>query len=140
MKTQIKTIALVAVLFLSSFATSYANPLKNRSSLSILETYLEATTLGNPEFNRYLFTSDFEYTIASVNVSKFNKKQYSKFLEENKGTKYDCKTTYEVIEEKGEVCIAKATMEFATFTRVDYITLVNSKDAWKVSKVVTTYP
>src|SRR5690606_23119293 len=99
-----------------------------------------ATALGNTEFNEQLFAKDFEYYVAGLTVSKFNKKQYTKFLKQNTGLQYDCKTTYEILDESGSSCIAKATMQFENFTRVDYITLCRKKDSWQVSKVVTTYP
>ncbi len=55
------------------------------------------------------------------------------------GNKYDCKSSYEILSQDGKVCVAKATMAFDNFSRVDYITLNQGKDGWKVSKVETTY-
>lgn len=139
-----KIITTIAVLFtlVSSFnasAKTNANPLKDVNAKKIALTYVEAITLGNTEFNKYLFTSDFEYrNAASDQIS--NRSEYLNFLKANKGLKYDCKTTYEILDEAGTTSVGKATMKFANFTRIDYITMVQSKDGWKISKVVTTYP
>jgi len=141
MKPTLKTIAaaLIMVTSLSSFASEKANPLKNVESEMILNTYLEAVTLGSIDLNKFLFADDFQYSNVNNN-DRAGKKEYIKFLKANKGTKYDCQSSYEILSQDGKVCVAKATMTFDTFTRVDYITLNQGKDGWKVSKVETTYP
>lgn len=102
-------------------------------------TYLEATTLGSVELNKFLFADDFQYN-NTANNDHFNKKQYTSFLKAHKGVKFDCTTAYEILDQTGNTCLAKATMTFKNFTRVDYMTLSHGEDGWKVSKVVTTYP
>ncbi|MBD1426701.1 nuclear transport factor 2 family protein [Sphingobacterium arenae] len=141
MKTTLKTIAaaLIMVTSLSSFASERPNPLKDVESSMILNTYLEAVTLGSIELNKFLFTDDFQYRNVNNN-DRAGKKEYIKYLNANKGNKYDCKSSYQILSQDGKVCVAKATMTFDNFTRVDYITLNQSKDGWKVSKVETTYP
>lgn len=141
MKKTLTTIAtaLLMIASFSSFAAENFNPLKNVATAKILNTYLEATTLGSTDLNNFLFADDFEYR-NSANGDKFNKKQYSTFLKAHKGVQFDCETTYEILDESGQACVAKATMKFSNFTRVDYITLNQTKEGWKVSKVVTSYP
>jgi len=142
MKNIIKTFvtALLLVTTFSSFASEKTNPLKNLNSMRIVKTYLEATTLGNVEFNEHLFASDFQYQTTTNLEVKTNKKEYCAFLNSNKGLTYDCETSYEILDESGDCCVAKATMKFKTFTRIDYITLCRKQDTWQVSKVVTSYP
>jgi hypothetical protein len=141
MKKTLSTIAtvLLMIVSLSSFAASEVNPLKNMDSKAFLITYVEATTLGSDIYNKYLLTEDFEYSNTSNNDS-FNKKAYLKFLKDNKGLKFNAETSYEILDETGKTCIAKAISTFENFTRVDHITLNKTNDGWKVSKVVTTYP
>ena len=141
MKTTLKTIAaaLIMVTSLSSFASEKANPLKDVESSMILNTYLEAVTVGSIELNKFLFADDFQYRNVNNN-DRAGKKEYIKYLKANKGMQYDCKSSYEILSQDGKVCVAKATMAFDNFTRVDYITLNQGKDGWKVSKVETTYP
>ncbi|MBE8723071.1 nuclear transport factor 2 family protein [Sphingobacterium pedocola] len=134
------TTALILISPFSSSAVEKANPLKNMNTTAIVAVYLNATALGNPEFSEQLFARDFEYYVAGLNVFKFNRKQYLKFLKQNTGLQFNCKTTSEILAENGDSCTAKTTMQFENFTRVDYITLCRKKDSWQVSKVVTTYP
>lgn len=141
MKTIIASIAtaLMMLMTFNSHAADNINPLKEHSTLNLLNVYLEATTLGSTDLNKYLFAEDFEYR-NTANKDIFTKTQYTNYLKANKGLTYDCETTYEILDESGQACLAKATMTFKNFTRVDYITLTQTDDGWKVSKVVTTYP
>ncbi|WP_437921534.1 nuclear transport factor 2 family protein [Sphingobacterium sp. LRF_L2] len=139
-----KTLTTIAAAFImitsfSAFAAETANPLKNLESAKIVTTYLEATTLGSVDMNKFLFSDDFEYR-NTANGDSFNKREYTNFLKAHKGIKFDCETAYEILDQSGQACVAKATMKFANFTRVDYITLSQSSEGWKVSKVVTSYP
>ena len=141
MKKTLSTMAtaFLMIISLSSFASTPLNPLKDLDSKAILMTYIEATLLGSDLYNKYLLTDDFEYTNTS-NEDSYNKKAYLKFLKANKGLKYNAKTEYEILDETGKTCIAKSISTFENFVRVDHITLNKTKDGWKVSKVVTTYP
>lgn len=142
MKTIITTTLTLCMSFtmFCSLAAESANPLKNRKTTEILAYYVEAITLGNLDFNNQLFTNDFEYQNTSNSPQKINKKTYVNYLKQNKGLKYDCKTTYHILDETSDTCIAKAVMKFEHFTRIDYITLRRGTENWQVSKVVTTYP
>lgn len=141
MKKTFSTIAtaLLMIISLSSFAAPKVNPLKNMNTKAFLLTYIESTSLGSDMYNKYLLTDDFEY-FNTANENSFNKKQYLKFLKDTKGLKYDAQTDYQILDESGKTCVAKAVSTFKNFTRVDHITLNKTQDGWKVSKVVTTYP
>ncbi|SFS35410.1 nuclear transport factor 2 family protein [Sphingobacterium wenxiniae] len=139
-----KTLATLATAFVmvasfSSFAAESPRPSKESKSTHMIDNYLASSTLGDITWNNALFAEDFEYRNLNNN-DQFDKKAYMKFLKENKNKKYNCTTTYSILDENAQTCLAKATMVFENFTRVDYITLNNSEDGWKVSKVVTTYP
>ena len=141
MKKTLSTIAtaFLMIISLSSFASTDLNPLKNMDTKAVLMTYLEATSLGSTEYNKFLLTDDFEY-INTANEGSYNKKEYLDFLKATKGLKFDAQTEYQILDESGKTCIAKATSRFENFERVDHITLNKTEDGWKVSKVVTTYP
>ena len=140
MKKTLSTIAtaFLMIVSLSSFAAAI-NPLKDKDSKSIMTTYVEAIVSGTDQFNKFLFAKDFEYKNTS-NKSKYNRSQYLQHLKVTKGLKFDCETDYQILDETGNSCVAKAIMKFDNFTRVDFITLNKTEDGWKISKVETTYP
>ncbi len=131
--------ALLMIGTFSAFAAEKPNPLKDFSSKRILESYLEAITQGNPTVNKFLFAPDFEYR-NSANNRVYSKKAYLSFLKASEKLVYNCKSTYSILDECGVECVAKITMVFDNFTRVDHISLNKSKEGWQVYKVVTTYP
>lgn len=140
MKRTIATIATAVVMTLSfsSYATTTINPLKTKKANEILLTYVEATSIGNLDLNKYLFTEDFQYT-NTANKGKYGKKEYLEFLKINKGINYNCTTSYEILDQTSSTAMAKSIMKFENFTRVDHITLEQSTDGWKISKVITSY-
>lgn len=141
MKTTIKSIAtaLLMIVSLSSFAKVNANPLMGKSTADIMVAYAEAVVEGNSLLNKYLFTEDFTYE-NTANQQTFDKKKYMKLIESNKGLKFDCTTNYQILDQTGKSCVAKVTMDFEIFQRVDLITLKFTEEGWKISEVVTTYP
>jgi len=124
---------------LSSFANIKSNPLKNHNSKGIISIYVQAFTEGNYENSKYFLADDFEFYNPKRNMS-VNKREYVKFLKNTTDLKYNCETNYEILEESTDVCIAKTTMKFENFTRIDYITLRLSEEGWKIAKIVSTYP
>ncbi len=136
------TFLIAAVIMITSanaIASSLANPLKGVKTLKIVETYLEASTTGNTEFNKYLFADNFEFTNCAAQKT-YNKSEYLKFLNATKNLTLNCTNTFEILDESGQACIAKVTMAFDNFVRVDYITMRQGEEGWKISKVVSTYP
>lgn len=140
MKKTLTTVitALIVITSFSAFAAGNVNPVKKFNSSSIVGIYLESAAMGNPNLNKYIFADDFQYC-NSANKDSFGKKAYMRFLKQSAGAKFDCKTDYEILDQSGQTCLAKATMTFPDFVRVDYITLTNRQDVWKISKIVTTY-
>lgn len=120
-------------------ARETVNPLKDVNTKTITLTYVEAITRGNTDFHKQLFTADFEYLNSASNQVS-NRTAYLGFLKANKGIQYNCKTDYEILDQAGKTSVAKVSMQFENFTRVDYVTMLQSTDGWKISKVVTTYP
>lgn len=140
MKTSFTIIAVTVLLItsLSSFAT-IKHPSENSATKRVLSTYLETVALGNFDYHKSLFAEDYEYR-NSANNKAYNKKQFVKFLKDTKDLKFDCTTTYEVLDECDQACVGKIVMQFKEFTRIDYITLIQTdKGGWLINKVMTTY-
>lgn len=140
MKKTIITIATVFALVIgfNASAATMANPLKNFDSKAIALTYLQTISSGDTQYNKHLYAKDFEYR-NTANNQVVNKTEYLQFLKSNKGLQYNCTTNYDILDQTGNTAIGKAIMKFDNFTRIDYITLQQTLEGWKISKVVTTY-
>lgn len=141
MKRNIKTIAVLLVALVASifYVHAESNPYKNLDSKEVILHYTGATLLGNSTYSKYLLAEDFEYR-NTANNDTHNKKEFIKHLNTVKDLKYNSTQTVEIIDQEGNTALGKITMDFGTFKRVDYITMIQSTDGWKISKVVTTYP
>jgi len=141
MKKSIVTITTAVILMITSINTFAANRIEKSSTVEssrILNAFFDATTLGIVESNTFIFADDFEYKNLA-NGDKFDKKMYTKFLKANKGLQYNSENSYEILDENAQTCLAKTTMKFKNFSRIDYITLNYNTNGWQVSKVVTSY-
>jgi len=139
-----KTLYTIAALFfiltsMSAFATAPNRSVILKSKAEVLNAYISAATLGNATWDKSLLAYDFLY-INTATGKEYGRTAYSDFLKANKGLKFNCTISYEIINETDQRATAKAIMKFENFTRVDYITLHPRKRGWEIAKVVTTYP
>lgn len=141
MKRKISTIAAVIIALVASVYSANANvkPYKDLNNKEVLFSYVSASIQGSDMYNKIMFADDFEYR-NTANDDKHDKKSYLKYLKSLKDNKFDCEQTIEILDQTGNTTIGKVTMEFPTFKRVDYVTLVQSEEGWKIKNVTTTYP
>lgn len=141
MKRNIKTIAIAVIALVATvfYAHAESKPYKELNSKEVVMNYVGASMLGSSEYTKEIFAEDFEYS-NTANNDKFGKKEYVNYLKSVKDIKYNSTQTIEIIDQAGSTTISKITMDFGSFKRVDYITLIQSVEGWKINKVVTTYP
>ena len=140
MKRNLTLIATVMmmVLSLSSFATEKISPAKDLASNTLISNYLDASVLGKQKLVKNMLAENFEFINTSDN-SKSTKKEYSKFLDKTNNLTYDCTTSYEVLDQSGNAAVAKVTMKFENFTRVDLINMSNTAEGWKINQVISNF-
>jgi len=132
------TAAVLMTVSFSSFASSVYKPLEAKAAKEILANYVSATSIGINDLHKSVFTTDFKF-VNEANNSTYGKKDYLKFLNENKGVSYDCVTSHEIIDQNNDVVVAKTTYKFSDFTRVDHISMTQTKSGWKINKIATSY-
>lgn len=141
MKRNIKTIAVLFIALVATVFYAHADikPYKELDSKEVIMNYIGVSLLGHSDYTKYMFADDFTYS-NTANNDVHGKKEYLKFLKDVKSLKLDCTQQLEVLDQMGNTAIGKVTTDFGHFSRVDYITLIQSEQGWKISKVVTTYP
>ncbi len=143
MKTLITLIA-SAVFTLATYTLSAANlpdPLKFAKVETIVDHYIDATVNGETELLDYLFTNDFsQSTPNNKNKEMLSKNQMMKHLKSLKNVRYACDTDVQFVEKNEDCSIVKVTKYFSNFKRVDYVTMCNTEDGWKINKVLVAYP
>lgn len=141
MKRNIKTIAIAVIALVSTvfYAHADSKPFKELNSKEVVMNYVGASMLGSTEYTKEMFADNFEYS-NTANNDNFGKKDYINYLKSVKHLKYSSTQTIEIIDQVGSTTISKVTMDFGSFKRVDFITLILSAEGWKINKVITTYP
>jgi len=107
----------------------------------VLNKYIETTTLGKLEEFTALLDDNFTHcTTYKGKTVSYGKKETIDYMKQFKNVKQNCTSTYAVVESNPNFSIAKVELKYPTFTKIDYVTMSNQGDTWKITNVFTTYP
>ena len=128
-----KIILSIAILFTFSLATKSQTDLKTMQDIqTVLTYYLDGATNGDSLMFSKAFVPDGQMrymrndTIMNVALKDFMARM------RNTGTKTDRKTKIENIQVFGNAASAKLTIEYPTFYFHDIMSLLKTKDGWKI--------
>ncbi|MGO1521003.1 MAG: nuclear transport factor 2 family protein [Sphingobacterium sp.] len=106
-----------------------------------IQHYITATQLGETDDLEYLFTEQLRISTPDNTDSKsFDRSALIKHLKENQGNKLDVISELTILENHSHYSVAQIRTTFDHFVRLDYLTLQNGKNGWKISNIVVTYP
>jgi hypothetical protein len=113
---------------------------KNLDPITVIDSYMQITTLGNTEGIHHLFADDFKWTQSSNAKTKtYSKSELVNFLKGHKGLIQNCKTNYTIMEKNANCVMAKVEMKYENFTKVECITLCNENQEWKITQIIESY-
>lgn len=142
MKNLTKTIALACVLFVSSvnvFASTDKG-LNNAIVDNVVDAYINSTVYGETAYVNELFSNNFNQKFNGGSKQKaIQKNAYIQFLKQNKGVKYNCETSFEWVEKGKDYSLAKVSLDFGDFKRIDYVSVSMQQDGWKIDEVNSVY-
>lgn len=118
-------------------ANETKEPIKDRTASGIVECYIDAITRGETKHLKYIFNDEFKFRFG-VERNRGGKETLVRFLKEHKGCVWNCNSSFEIIEETTNLCIAKVRIEFSNGIRIDYITLHRSDEGWQIYNSVST--
>jgi protease I len=128
-----KIIFLSAILFTFSFKTKAQTDLKTMQDIqTVLTYYLDGATNGDSVMFSKAFQPDGQMrymrndTVMNVALKDFMARM------RNTGVKTERKTKIENIQVFGNAASAKLTIEYPTFYFHDFISLLKTKDGWKI--------
>ena len=147
MKNLTKTFAIAALLFVSS-VNVFAAEIKDDKKIlnkavaeNVVDEYINSTVKGNTLFIDEIFNNDFSHKVNAGNKQQVVKKAaYLKFLKENKGSEYNCDVNYDFVEKNANYSLARVTLDFGKFKRVDYVSMHMDQGQWKIDEVNSVYP
>ena len=128
-----KLIFFVAILIAFSFTTKAQTDLKTMQEIqTVLTYYLDGGTNGDSVMFSKAFVPDGQMrymrndTVFNVSLKDFMARA------RNTGVKQDRKTKIESIQVFGNAASAKLTIEYPTFYFHDIMSLLKTKDGWKI--------
>ncbi|MDF2516702.1 MAG: hypothetical protein K0R59_1998 [Sphingobacterium sp.] len=147
MKTLVKTFAAAALVAVSTFAMAAEGPGSKSAKANVnlstadfaLEHYVAVTTEGESAGVEQLFAKDFSQKIQSPNAQSHSREAVVKSLKKQKGERLNCSVSTDILEESADYMVAKVTLKFENFNKVDLVTLVREGNNWKVSKSINSY-
>ncbi len=147
MKTLVKTFTAAALIAVSTFAMAAEGPGSKSAKANVnlstadfaLEHYVAVTTEGESAGVEQLFAEDFSQKVQASNAQTHSRSALIKSLKKQKGEKLNCTVTTDIIEESADYMVAKVTLKFENFSKVDLVTLVREGSNWKVSKSINSY-
>ncbi|MEN5088555.1 nuclear transport factor 2 family protein [Sphingobacterium faecium] len=148
MKTLTKTFAAAALIALSIFTMAAAKPAGDNSKKATvnlstadlaIDHYVAVMTEGQSAGVEQLFTSDFNQKVQVSEVKTNSRSAVISFLKKQKGEQLNCKTSTTIVQESADYMLAKVTMQFDGYTKIDLVTLVNDGGNWKVSQSINSY-
>ena len=104
-----------------------------------IDHYVAVMTEGQSAGVEQLFTSDFSQKIHASNDETNSRSSVISFLKKQKGEQLNCKTNTTIVQQSADYMLAKVTMQFDGFTKIDLVTLVNDGGKWKVSQSINSY-
>ncbi|MFC6100439.1 nuclear transport factor 2 family protein [Olivibacter domesticus] len=142
MKTFITTIVVAFMLTSGTFATTIEKVKRSKiAAINLtLEQYTNAVSKGQVAGIDQLFCEQFHqrYT-GKKKTFIFNKSELVGFLKGNKNFQQDCETDYSIVDENNGMAIAKVTMKYRNFSRVDYVTISQNGVGYQISQIVSTF-
>lgn len=133
------TAALLMVVSFSAFAADGSQSAKSDMNYA-LKTYVDAVSLGKIDGLQEILDQDIHFTTTrNKKIINHNRAEMLKTLKANENVKQNCSTEYTIIESTSSLGLVKLTMKYEGFSKVEYLSLANTGQGWKITGVSTSF-
>ncbi len=140
MKTLKTIIPAIALLFAFNFVKAADKDNEKLTKNYTVNTYVDAITLGKLEgLNEILDNNTKFCVLQGKKVMNYSKTEVLEHLGNLKNIKQNCTTTTTLVEDNAEVAVLKVDMQYANFTRSNYVTIANTGNGWKITNVCSVF-
>lgn len=108
------------------------------SAVEVVNCYIEAITKGKPKMLKKILNENFQFRYGNERKTASKRELINFITKEIQDCIWDCDTSFEIIEQTSNLCIAKVNFKFRNEVRSDYITLCRSKSEWQIYNSVST--
>jgi len=131
--------AVLMTISLSSFAAEKAPA--NRTSLDFsARKFVDAVTQGDTENLEEILDNSLVSRFArGTEIKSYGKRDVLKALKDAGKVEQNCSTDYEVLETGAAQSIVLLSMKYDTFTKMTRLTLNDTPEGWKISRIASWY-
>ena len=131
--------AVLITISLSSFAADKAPA--NRTSLDFSAgKFVDAITQGNTENLEEILDNSLVSRFArGKEIKSYGKREVLKALKDAGKVEQNCTTDYEVLETGVSQSVVLVSMEYSNFTKMTRLTLTDTPEGWKISRIASWY-
>ena len=140
-----KTIQILTIAFAMIFAsvTSRAAELTPDQTAVVKNAvgqFLQAFCHGETKGFSAIVDEDAKFTSTrGEKVITFSKSEILESLSKLGKVQQNCQTDYAVVESVPHQLVVKVNMKYETFTKENYLTLMESEDGWKITQVASSF-
>ena len=124
----------------NTFAKTDGSKDQKLSMSYAVQTYIDAMTQGKIKDLNAILDNEVKFTVTQgQKIVNFNKNQMMNVLKGSEDMQQNCKTNFTVVEQNDVQSIVKVTMTYDMFTKVNYVTISNTNNGWKITNVSTMF-
>ena len=133
------TAAVLIFLSFSAFASKGLETERFKMDYTI-QTYIDAICNGESTRFSDVIDNDARFVISRGNtIVNYTKSDMIGWMKFNKAVKQNCNTDFKLIEQTLDQAIVKVTMKYETFSRVNFVTVANTSNGWKITNVSSSF-
>jgi hypothetical protein len=135
--------ALLAATFMALSICTFAGEDPNSQNLSMdyaLKTYINAFTSGKVKGFSEILDSDVKFTVArGQKIVSYSKSEMLNIMRNSENITQNCITDYSIVEQSATQAIVKVNMKYDSFSKVNYVTMAQTKKGWKITNVSSEF-
>jgi hypothetical protein len=139
MKT-LKTTLIALLLTLTYNLTKADTPTEKLTMRYAISAYVDAFTHGRSAgLAEVIDDSAKFYHTRGQQVISFSKSQIIESLKSQQDVEQNCTTTARIVENTPKLVVYKVQMKYQNFARINYVTMTDTGNGWKITNVSSTF-
>lgn len=140
MKTlKIASVVALMVLSINVFASEGSRKEKFNMNYAV-QKYIDALSYGKINGISQVLDADVKFTLTGgKRTLNYNKPQILAYLQSIQNIHQNCVTGYSIIDLNSSQAVVKVTMKYDSFSRVNFLSMANTAEGWKITNVSTSF-
>lgn len=140
MKTlKIASVVALMVLSINVFASEGSRKEKFNMNYTV-QKYIDALSYGKINGISQVLDADVKFTLTGgKRTLNYNKPQILAYLQSIQNIHQNCVTGYSIIDLNSSQAVVKVTMKYDSFSRVNFLSMANTAEGWKITNVSTSF-